>query len=363
MEPVKKNSGLDARNSLPTNLIVLSQSERLLVDRLVQVLTESSSALLAGTLSRLADMQSLADSIARFPSLLNPTVVLGDPRNPVTIINRLILRHQGDKTLYMPSKATLGKSFLVTKYHTFELLRQVAEKAGMPEEDMREFQNITAMLLFTLMVEDVYLTLLDSEKIAHVERLQIATALIFSWEHRSDLIANDTALALQSVWHARTQIVPVFGTMGCKAEFVVFSQTMDTDWIRFVRSRLDEHFPDHDDVELAVEEFLMGISYEQIRELRQILIGKKIPAISREEAYRLMGETAHADSDLNDFYMGYTIRRDNAAVRKRLNLPGPQNTLEYHYMAFTLSQVVERHHLDMTRYDEYFLTQFSALGQ
>jgi hypothetical protein len=258
----------------------------------------------------------------------------------------------------MPSKATLGKGFLVAKFHTFDLLRKVAEKAGMAREDLASFRDSTATQLFNMMVDDVYLTLLDSSRISQELRLQVATALIFSWEHRSDLIANETALALEEVWRARTQIVPVFGTMGCRTEFVEFAQTMDAAWVRFVRSRLDDQYPEQNDVELSVEEFLFGVSYEQIQALRSTLEQKRLKSITRQDAYARLGETVNPNDDLNDFYMGYTIRRDNAAVRRRLNLPGPHHTLEYHYMTWMLGQIMEQHKLDLTKYDEYFLRQF-----
>ena len=40
--------------------------------------------------------------------------------------------------------------------------------------------------------------------------------------------------------------------------------------------------------------------------------------------------------------MQYTVRRDNARVRKRLQIPGPHHTLEDHYMRFILERNKEK---------------------
>ena len=51
-------------------------------------------------------------------------------------------------------------------------------------------------------------------------------------------------------------------------------------------------------------------------------------------------------SDLRDFYMQYTVRRDNARTRKRLGIPGPKSTLEDHYMRFILEKNKEKQQND-----------------
>jgi hypothetical protein len=146
------------------------------------------------------------------------------------------------------------------------------------------------------------------------------------------------------------------------SELVLLSMNIGGDmgdmWTRFIKERL----PDKK-VTMALEEFLMGMPWEQIDQLRAMLREQKISAINRDEVAAFLreapeqaltldaaeeGEDDHVkvESDLSDFYMAYTVRRDNARVRKRLHLPGPHFTLEDHYMAFALD------HVDQMRFNE-----------
>ena len=73
--------------------------------------------------SRIRDLNQLASAIARFPSLLERHDIPGGIRTPQLLIDSLI-KHQnsGDTTLQLPSKATLGKGYIVSKIHTFSSL-------------------------------------------------------------------------------------------------------------------------------------------------------------------------------------------------------------------------------------------------
>ena len=86
----------------------------------------------------------------------------------------------------------------------------------------------------------------------------------------------------------------------------------------------------------AMEEFLFGISHEQILHLRSILRTRGISAINRDEVSSFLDEHIKADAGLGyrDFYSLYTIRRDNARARARMNLSGPHQTLEDYFIKF-----------------------------
>jgi hypothetical protein len=301
-------------------------------------------------LSRLQHMEELVAAMSRFPSLLENRVVLGEPRSRGSLIEELLVKRDGDRILHLPSKAVLGKSFLVTKYHTFDLLCHVAERADVPEDLVTRLRLATTTLLFTIMAEDVYLNLLDAEQLSLEMRRQVALMLLILWEHRTDLLAKDTAPVLQVVWNARQHLLPIYGSMMGISELVLLSMNIGGEgggtWTKFIKERL----PDKR-VTMAMEEFLMGLSYEQIIRLRTMLKEQKIAAINRDEVSSFLGEPVDtkSDTDPRDFYMLYTVRRDNARTRKRLGFPGPHNTLEDHYLSFTLKN------FDQMRFNEVLL--------
>jgi hypothetical protein len=327
-------------------MAILNEQEHLLVDTLLESLKKVSPEMLTYSLKWLSDMEQLEKTILSFPSLfekplsLPKTMTFAEQRSQLTLLDSLLIDRDGDKTLYLPARATLGKGFLVAKYHMFNLFVHTAHDIEMPETYIKSLKDMMNTLVFTLMAEDVYVNLLDDIAIPEVVRRQVALALIILWERRSDFIVNENHMSnLQAVWNVRKNLVPVFGTMMGVSELLLVSMNLDDMWSKFVSKKLS-----NPETRLAMEEFLMGLSFEQIRELRRILREQGISAVNRDEIASLLHEDIKvgANVDLDDFYMMYTIRRDNARARKRLHHNGPHNTLEDHYMAFVFEQYREK---------------------
>lgn len=329
----------DKQEKFSTELVVLSQSEEAVFAKLIHFLKDDEPGTLLGIMERFADMERLVTNITHFPSLLERQMIMGETRSQHTLVEGLLTHRDGDKMLHLPSKAILGKGFLVTKYHTFIAMYRIAVNAGMNHKDAQEVYNAASIILFTIMVEDVYLDLIDDQTLPLEIRREIAFSLIVLWEHRYDQNVSDVAPVLQAVWEARRNLAPAFGTMVGTSELLLISIQMDENWTAFLREKLSDK-----DVSQSMEEFLFGLSYEQIQSLRTILRERGIAAIGRDEISNFLEQEIKIDvaSDLRDFYMQYTVRRDNARTRKRLQIPGPHNTLENHYMRFILERNKEK---------------------
>ena len=329
----------ETKEKFSTELVVLSQDEAAVLAKLIHFLKDDDPDTLLGIMDRFADLERLVANITHFPSLLERQIILGETRTQHTLIEGLLTHRDGDKMLHLPSKATLGKGFLVTKYHTFISMYRIAVNSGMDSKDIQEVYQAASTILFTIMAEDVYLDLIDDQTIPVDIRREIAFSLIVLWEHRYDQNVSDVAPVLRTVWEARRNLAPAFGTMVGTSELLLISIQMDESWTAFLREKLSEK-----DVSQAMEEFLFGLSYEQIQTLRKILRERGIAAIGRDEISTFLEQEIKIDvaSDLRDFYMQYTVRRDNARVRKRLKIPGPCHTLEDHYMRFILERNKEK---------------------
>ena len=332
----KKSAG--GAGGLYTHIVVLTEKERGFVNKILDQYKRESPDICSSINSRLNDITHLAEIIAHFPSLLERQVSYKETRDKLTLIESLLTKRAGDKMLHLPSKATLGKGFLVAKFHLFTLFSNLAATTNMAEHDVAELKAITSALLFTLMAEDVYLNLLDATELPLEIRRQVAMALIILWEHRTDFIVKDIAPVLQAVWDSRQKLAPVFGSMMGTSELLVISMDQDNRWNAFLSAMLKDN-----DITQALEEFLFGLSFEQIQSLKNLLAQKGVHTIDREKISDFLHEDIKLDlnSDPRDFYMLYTVRRDNARVRKRLGLQGPHNTLEDYYMRFVLEQYKE----------------------
>ena len=296
-------------------------------------------------INRIADLESMANSVAKFPSLLGRSELAGGTRTRDTLIESLI-KHQDDtdRTLRLPSKANLGKALLVAKTHTLSDFSNFSKHSGNEfEKYAKAFENETMLSIFTLLAEDVYLNLISDVTQPMEFRREWALSLILLWEHWNDQTSENVAPVLQSVWTARRRLAPVFGTMMGTSELLLISMQMDDQWISFIKQKMGDN-----GVTQAMEEFLFGISTEQISELRSILKTKGISAIGRDEVSKFLGQHVKADAglDYRDFYSLYTVRRDNARSRTRMKLEGPHKTLEDYFIQFVTEQNKEKQNND-----------------
>ena len=326
---------------ISTGIIVLTPYQEELYNNLLAALEKNAPDRVEKLTDRLADIKQLAQALAAFPSLLERATLNTTVRTPEALVESLIsYQEDGDTLLHMPSKAILGKGFLVAKIHTFYSMSKLArDYAGMDEKTVKKYSDETVSMMFTLMAEDVYLNLIKDSSLSMDLRRELANSLIILWEHRSDQNISDIAPVLQSVWSARRKIAPAFGTMMGTSELLLVSIQMDEQWTSFIKERLGDN-----EVSQAMEEFLFGISYEQIIRLREILREQGIKAIGRDEVSAQLGERVKTDISLDyrDFYLLYTVRRDNARARSRLHLPGPTKTLEDFFIRFIMEKNSEK---------------------
>lgn len=322
--------------SVQTGIVVFTEYQKTLVEALQKRLSETDPEHLELFEKRIGDLKKLAAAIANFPSLLERANLTLGSRTPQSLIESLVnSTREGDTTLQLPSKATLGKGFLVAKLHSFSSFENLAKQAGMDEKTVKDFHYETVAMMFLLLAEDVYLNLIRDKSLTMDSRRQLAMSLLLLWEHRADQTINDIAPVLQSVWLARARLAPAFGTMMGTSELMTITFSMDDEWAKFITARLSD-----EDVKMAMEEFLFGISHEQVTRLKNLLREKGIAAIGRDEVSTFLGETVMTNigTDYRDFFQQYSIRRDNARVRNRLKIPGPHKTLEDHFISFIIEE-------------------------
>ncbi|MBQ0050771.1 MAG: hypothetical protein KBT11_01760 [Treponema sp.] len=332
---------------IDTGIVVFTEKQREMVVELRAKLAETDVEHLELLNKRIEDLKQLALAIANFPSLLERADLTVGSRTPQSLIESLInSTREGDTTLQLPSKATLGKGFLVSKLHTFSSLEKLSKNAGFEDKFNRAFHDETVSMMFLLLAEDVYLNLIRDTSLSMDSRRQLALSLLLLWEHRADQNISDISPVLQSVWKARSRLAPAFGTMMGTSELIMISFQLDDQWSEFIKTQLGTP-----DVNQAMEEFLFGISYEQITKLKSILKEQGIGAIGRDEVSSFLGADVKTDvsEDYRDFYQQYTLRRDNARARKRLNIPGPHKTLEDHFISFVMEKNREKQNNDNLR--------------
>ncbi len=338
------DSDNETSNDFSTDIVVLTPEEKKLVNESLDAIQAISREDFENLMARLTDLEKLVASIARYPSLLQRQIMSSsEVSTQHTIAESLLKQKDGEKTLYLPTKAILGKGFIVAKFQVFAAISKVAHQYCLEKSLLDRLSEQTIVIMFTLMAEDVYLSLLDDVTIPLDIRRQISYSLVILWEHRSDQNVADIAPVLGKVWNARRKLAPAFGTMVGTSELLLMSIEMDDTWYKFISKKLGDP-----DISSAMEEFLFGLTYEQIQKLKTMLLEKGISAIGRDEVASFLGikiETYY-ESDPRTFFTQYSIRRDNARARRRMNLPGPHGTLEDYYTRFILELNKEKQEND-----------------
>lgn len=338
------------QNDISTGIVVLTPKQKEMVDDLCERMVVVAPEQLNNITDRMSRLEGLAKSLATFPSLLERANLTAEVRTPQALIESLITHTQdGDNTLQLPSKATLGRGFLVAKIHTFSSLNKLSKSVGMAKKVSQAFQDETVSMMFLLLAEDVYLNLIRDTNLEMDFRRQLALSLLLLWEHRADQNISDISPVLQTVWKARRALAPAFGTMMGTSELIMISFQMDDQWSAFIKTKLA--IPE---VSQAMEEFLFGLSFEQINKLKSILREKGIPAIGRDEVSQYLGEHIKTDVSLDyrDFFTQYSIRRDNARARRRMGLPGPHRTLEDLFIRFVMESNRDKQNNDVYAKEE-----------
>ena len=328
------------RLSIDSEVVAFSEKERELIHLVSKQMQESEPEVLDYIGRHILLGNQFAKNVSQFPSILHKMRLSSEIQTRQSILDLLLSKDiEGDKTLFLPGRASVGRVFIISKFNAFFTLYKITRNRNFPPEIVKKAHSVCLNLMFALMTEDVYLTLLDDSSININIRQEIAEALLILWEYRSDQNIEAIAPVLNNVWKARRKFAPAFGTMLGTSELLLLSIEMDDQWRHFIATKLGDS-----DVSSSLEEFLFGISYEKIQRIKNYIRERGISAVNRHEAELILGENIPNldDVDLRHFYRLYSLRRDDAATRRRMGLQGPHRTLEAHYMKFILESNMEK---------------------
>jgi len=190
---------------------------------------------------------------------------------------------------------------------------------------------------FTLIAETVYFSCLEDPGFSNNTKAKIAGDLITLWDSGNDPHSIRHFSALSTLWTARDNTPPSFGTMDGISELLNVSINMDTDteWEDFLKNEST-----NDKTRWALEEFLFGLSYEEIQQVRGRLKHCGVFSVSRDEVRSFLNSapifSAINNNDPRDIYDFFVERRDACQLRKKNCAPGPFHTLEEIYLKYRI---------------------------
>jgi len=277
-------------------------------------------------------LRTLGDAVFAYPSIRDTQFLRGVVFDKDRLVESLLEFSSSSHLLRIPTKIVVMRSFLVAKFHAFSLLSSLTADRKDYREEIRK---IVFSVISTLIAEAVYFSCLDDPCFSRNTKSSLAGDLIELWDSGVDQRGLRHFPALSSLWLARNSSPPNFGTMDGNTELLRLTIDLDEDWREFLVEESS-----NDDTRWALEEFLFGLSWEEIQEVRSHLALCGINAVGLEGIQNyLKSPSAFSGIDEEDprtFYDFFIERRDACNFREKMLAPGPRHTLEEIYLKYRI---------------------------
>jgi hypothetical protein len=196
-------------------------------------------------------------------------------------------------------------------------------------------------IVYTLLAEDAYSACIGNPDFSPDEKYHLTEDLQTLHDSGADPRREQHFPALESLWMARDGSSPGFGSMTGAAELIRISMEMGDDWKEFIVTQLE-----NEETLAALEEFLFGLSWEEIRLIRARLEIFGAHALGQSEIGEFLDQSPvytfvdpRSPRAICDFFID---RREMASHRKLVMAKGPYRTLEELYLCFRLSREAKR---------------------
>ena len=315
-------------------MLELNDEEKDLVKRVGDYLDSRDQEESRLITQRFECLDALGEAISRYPSVRDSHTLRGVQRSEEQLLKALCSFASPSHLLFIPARVVAARSYLVAKFQAFSLLHILA---GEEKDFYRPLRKVIMSVVHTLMAEEVYFSCLDEPEFSQELKLHLAYDLISLWDSGTDPRTIRHLPALDALWTARDSSPPAFGTMNATSELLLLTINMGEDWHEFLVAHVAK-----DETRWALEEFLFGLSYEEINLVRSRLVERGINAVGQEEIPSYLG--ARPDygvinsSDYRAIYNFYVDRRDAARFRQRLSVPGPGRALEEIYIKYRIAR-------------------------
>ncbi len=323
-------------------IILFRKDERRIISTIKEKLVTSADIESIESINvNLNALEELAGSISKYPSILGTQQLGGSSRSIETLVETLCVKDIMDLMLHIPTKALLGKGFAVAKVNFLLMLLYLARENRSLLDNENEILEIITRNIYGIMAEDVYLSIISEKGISLHIRTNAGYNLANLWEHRIDCGVREFAPILGNLWSARKKLKPAFGTLlGLSELFMLTGESGDGLLADFFNQ--DEI---NEGILFALQEFLMGLSYEEMTHLMYEMEKTKKSSLSLNEIEEILGEDMthprYNYSDPREIYRSYMLRKKNSEFRSVSGLPGPKKTFEDHLMCYLLARPSE----------------------
>ena len=305
-------------------IVLLKNCEKNILDELIVIIKDSGNKLLLESMSNnRTGIENLAKAISFYPTITGKTKLGTSVRDIDSLVTELCKKDENDFKFNIPTKAILGKSYLIAKFNFFFSFKRLMIDIPKLKEKEAKIDKITFDIIFTIMIEEVFISIIMDSNCETKSKETISHFLVDLWEYRLDHGMDLIDEILFKLWEARDTLIPVFGTLRGTTEMFQLFMKIDPKIADYIKTEEESN---------ALKEFIFGLSFEEIEKINKHMEFSGQTVMSELDILNFLNKDEINLSSKNhgpkEFYSFFLQRKNNARHRKYSNLNGPKRTLE-----------------------------------
>lgn len=283
----------------------------------------------------------VAEAINSCPVAGAKTFLGGQERNSETLIDALC-RSDVSVEFTIPTIAIFGRAFVQAKINFLKAVEHLCSEAS--EDGKRLATTINDLVgdaVFSKLGEELLSGALTNPSNRIEIKRAAAEKLIHMWNNRLRLSVGEFPSVLLSAWRARRKVRAIFGTLlGVTEVFSLMTAECEPRFINYFardHATQDEH--------QAFQEFLFGLAFEELNQVREHMRANKLTMVTPEEVGELLKSSVRPSffgyPTPDQMYASYYRRRTRAEYRVVSESPGPRKTAEGYLMDAILEEELE----------------------
>lgn len=301
----------------------------------------------------------LRQVVTAYPSIVVAHQVAGQHRDVYTLTDAICRSNPYTIDAYMPTRAVVGRAYLMAKFNFFRLLARIVEhhlETGQAREQLLGELNVFVLQsVFTVIAEDILVSIVTNQDTSLELRRKGTFLLADLWEHRTSRSVSDFFPFLNSIWSAKTRVRITYGTLSGTTEILaLLREGCDPEVIDyFTRDQIAE------DERQALLELVFNATYEELETMRRWMKAHDKMVLSPDDVARIfdvpLSRLHQTIATPKDMFFTFRERQAKAYNREGQLAPGPKKTAEEYLMLYFLEQTDIQPPVDAEHSDRSFI--------
>ncbi|HOX44764.1 MAG TPA: hypothetical protein PK668_14290 [Myxococcota bacterium] len=319
--------------------IVLAGKVLSILDDMSSVEARDSAAHLKAVIDQLVRLRQV---VTAYPSILLTHTVAGERRDVHSLTDSICRSNPYTIEASMPSRAVVGRAYLVAKFGFFRLLDKIVRhhklEDGEPRQLSQDIERFVRQTVLTIIAEDILVSI-AADPLLHLDLRRKSVYLLADlWEHRTARSVKDFFPLLETIWEAKTRVRITYGALTGTTEVMdLLREGCDPAVIDyFTRDQIS------DEERQALMELVFNATFEELETMRRYMKRHRMQVLGPEDVAQIfnvpLSRLHQTIATPRDMFFTFRERQVNAYHRALHDMLGPKKTAEEYLMIYYLEQ-------------------------